>query len=160
MWRSVSITAFIAGWLLASHCAIADPATTVHTTFYSINGSTAAELNSQMKSRGPHGNWAYTRWYVRWSGSCQVTLEISHTYPRWTNEREAPGSLQRSWNHMMSRLQLHENGHAQHGKNAATEVERSGCRGNVMSIIQKWAAQDEVYDKQTNHGRTQGVALP
>ena len=140
-------------------CGSAQSATTVHTGYYSITGTTVDELIAQMKSRGPHDGWAYTHWSVHWSGNCRVTLRIDYTSPRWTNESDAPASLQQSWDTMVGRLHVHENGHAQHGRKAASEIGRSGCR-NPMSIIRKWAEQDKIYDAQTNHGRKQGVSLP
>ncbi len=145
--------------VLSAHEAVAQSSTVVRTSRYPIEGSTAAELRAQMKRDGPKGSWAYTHWYVRWTGTCQVSLQIDYTYPRWINEKQAPAALQRNWEHMMSRLRLHEDGHAQHGRNAAREIAQSHC-SNPMAIIHKWAAQDAIYDRETQHGRKQGVALP
>jgi predicted secreted Zn-dependent protease len=146
--------------LAASSKAGAEPAVKVTTTYYAIGGTMSAELKAQMRSLGPHGFWAYTRWYVRWTGACRVSLEISYTYPRWTDEGSAPPQLRAEWNRMMERLRAHEQGHGQHGRNAAREVEQSGCRDDPRRITGKWAEQDKVYDTQTSHGRAQGVVLP
>jgi predicted secreted Zn-dependent protease len=145
---------------MASQEAVADPSISVRTTYYPIAGTTSAELRSQMKALGPQGYWAYTRWYVRWTGDCRLSVEISYTYPRWTNQDKAPAALRSAWKDMMAHLKSHEEGHGQHGRNAAQEIEKSRCKGDPKSITRKWADQDKVYDAQTNHGRNQGVVLP
>ena len=137
----------------------AKPSLRVNTKYYSISGTTAAQLKAQMRSKGPKGKWAYTKWYVRWSGNCRLSVSISYTYPRWANNSQASRPLQQSWHRMMARLRVHERGHARHGINAATEIERAGCKGNPASITSKWARQDKIYDRQTRSGITQGVVL-
>ena len=154
------LLALLATLAAAPQRAGAEPAVTVNSTYYAITGTTSAELKAQMKSLGPQGYWAYTTWNVNWTGNCRVSLKISYTYPRWTNQGSAPPALRAAWNQMMTNLRTHEEGHGQHGKNAAKEIEQSHCRSDPKTITQKWAAQDKTYDAQTNHGRTQGVVLP
>jgi predicted secreted Zn-dependent protease len=145
---------------LALRNASAEPAVSYVTKGYDIWGTTSAELRAQMNKHGPRGNWAYTDWYVTWTPNCRVSLRITFTFPHWINQNDATNALRVEWTHMLTNLQTHEQGHAQHGRNAAAEVEASGCHGNPKSITDKWARQDKVYDDQTDHGRTQGVALP
>jgi predicted secreted Zn-dependent protease len=140
--------------------AAAEPSVSVRTTYYPIAGSSVDELKSQMKSNGPQGYWAYTRWYVRWTGDCRVSVEISYTYPQWTDQAKAPPALQSAWTAMIAKLKVHEEGHGRHGTNAAQEVERSRCQGDPKAITRKWAEQDKVYDAETSHGLKQGVVLP
>lgn len=158
MNRSLSVIA-LALLVLPMPRAAAEPATHVTTTYYAITGTTAAELKSQMQSLGPHGHWAHTVWSVQWSDACRVSLTISFAYPRWTNQASAPTALRAQWNRMIGSLQAHEQGHAAHGRSAAREIEQSRCR-DPRSVIDKWAQQDRTYDAQTDHGRSQGVALP
>ena len=161
MWRGFTLLGAASAVLLAgSPRAAAEPAVTMNTTYYSITGTTSAELKAQMRSRGPQGYWAYTRWYVRWSGDCRISLEISYGFPKWENQAQAPAELQAAWNQMMTALRTHEQGHAENGRSAAREIEASRCAGDPKAIVRKWAEQDKVYDAQTNHGRTQGVVLP
>jgi hypothetical protein len=87
-------------------------------------------------------------------------VEISYTFPQWTNQDKTPAALQVAWIQMISRLRLHEEGHGQHGKNAAAEIEQSHCQGDPKSITRKWAEQDKVYDTQTEQGQIQGAVLP
>lgn len=135
-----------------------DPEIRIHT--YSIRGKSSAELRAQMAANGPEGWWAYTQWYVRWTGDCQVSLSIDYTMPKWENENAAPANLRTSWNRMIAKLWAHEQGHGRHGIEAAKEIIKSGCNGNPRDITDKWAEQDRVYDRETNHGVNQGVSLP
>lgn len=157
--RSLPIAWALAILYVAAAPARADePEIRIHT--YSICGATAAELRAQMAANDPEGWWAYTQWYVRWTGDCQVSLSIDYTMPTWEDENEAPAELQAAWNRMIDRLWLHEQGHGRHGLEAAKEIIQSGCEGNPRDITDKWAEQDRVYDRETNHGVRQGVSLP
>ncbi|GIL00561.1 MAG: hypothetical protein BroJett030_04600 [Alphaproteobacteria bacterium] len=128
--------------------------------YYPIRGTTAAELKAQMAANGPQGWWAYTRWFVRWTGDCKVTVSIDYTMPKWLDEGEAPAGLQDNWNRMFVNLWNHELGHGRHGVIAANEIVASRCAGNPRDITDRWAEQDRIYDSVTRHGVNQGVALP
>lgn len=128
--------------------------------YYPIRGTSSAELKAQMKANGPNGWWAYTTWYVRWTGDCRVSLTIDYTMPKWTNAAAAPAKLRSAWDRMYANLKAHEEGHGRHGIEAAREVAQSKCKGDPRRITNKWATQDKVYDAKTNHGVAQGVVLP
>ena len=162
LMSSLFLRGFAAALLLSSSAssALAKPRVSANTNYYSIAGTTAAQLKAQMRSKGPNGKWAWTKWYVRWTGSCKTSVTITYTYPRWANRNQAPASLQKSWDRMMANLRTHEKGHTQHGINAAAEIERTRCKGNPMSIIKKWAQRDKTYDSRTRSGATQGGVLP
>lgn len=137
----------------------AEPVVVVKTNYYSVSGDTAAQLKDQMWRKGENGWWGYTRWFVRWTGACQITVAVTYTLPRWINKHSAPAGLKKSWERMMANLRTHEEGHAQFGINAAQEISRSGCNANQHAIVRKWAHQDKVYDNRTRSGLTQGVTL-
>lgn len=139
--------------------AAAEVKATVTTKYYDIKGKSASQLKAQMKRHGPQGFWAYNNWYVRWTGDCKVSLEVDYTFPRWTNRGSAPAGLRDRWDRMIRNLIIHEQGHEQHGRNAAREIDETRCAGDPMEIIDKWANQDKVYDRKTHHGETQGVVL-
>jgi predicted secreted Zn-dependent protease/pimeloyl-ACP methyl ester carboxylesterase len=144
------------------NAAMAKPRVSVKTKYFSVTGTTANELRAQMVSKGPNpGEFssAYTKWYVRWTGSCRTSVTITYTYPKWENRTQASVSLQKIWDRYVANLRTHEKGHGQHGINAAAEIERSRCKGNPKAIINKWAQEDRAYDIQTAHGKTQGVSL-
>ncbi len=135
-------------------------AQTAGTHFYDINGSTAKELKAAMAESGPQGYWAYTTWYVHWSGDCQISVKIDYTMPHWANRADGNLQLQAEWDRMIAHLWEHEQGHGQHGIEAASEIEASHCASDPHTITDKWANEDKAYDAQTNHGVTQGVQLP
>lgn len=132
--------------------------TRVEKNYYDISGSSGRELKEAMHARGPHGYWAYTQWHVSWSSHCNIKLKITYTYPRWVDRDEAPAYLVRSWNRMMANLVAHEEGHGDHGIQAAKEISENDCR-NAKGITRNWAAEDKRYDKRTNHGAREGVRL-
>lgn len=127
--------------------------------YYNIQGVSAAQLKAQMKRKGPKGFWAYTQWWVNWSGSCQLSVKLTYTFPKWVNNSKAPKSLRASWKRMIKKLWIHERGHGQNGINAAREIEKARC-SNPMKIIRKYNSQDKKFDLRTRHGRAQGVKLP
>ncbi len=138
----------------------AKPSIKTQTKYYSVQGTNFQELKQQMNRKGPSGYWAYARWDVRWTGKCKLSVTLKYTYPKWTNISAAPKSTQKAWKRMMTALKKHEQGHGQHGINAAREIEKHGCGKNSNAIISKWGRQDKKYDAQTRHGITQGVKLP
>ena len=103
---------------------------TSQTQLYDIAGSTAEELKDAMAQNGPHGYWAYTTWYVRWSASCEISVQINYTMPRWLDRDAAAPALRDAWDRMMKNLWRHERGHAEHGFKAASEIEASHCAGD------------------------------
>lgn len=149
----VLVTAF---WSNISYSA---PSVSVKTKYYDIKGTSASELRRQMRRRGPQGYWALAIWNVRWSGRCKLSVSISYTYPRWSNEGTASSALRKKWGSMLKNLIKHEKGHGQFGINAAKEIEKSRCRTNPKTIIKKWARKDVLYDRRTDHGGKFGVKL-
>jgi len=140
--------------------ALAKPTISTEKIFYEITGSTSSELKAQMKKKGPRGFWARAEWYVRWTDRCKVSVELTYTYPQWTNRKSASKKLQESWDYMMAALREHEEVHGQHGINAAEEIEASKCKGNPRIITNKWAQRDRDFDRETRHGTLEGVVLP
>jgi predicted secreted Zn-dependent protease len=129
---------------------------------------------------------ANTRWHVALHylvqpipGGCKlidftVTVEGTMTLPRWIDSNAAPRSLVRSWDAMAAAMRVHESGHYAHGIEAAREIgalreafpRAADCRaldkeidGNARAILDKYAALDAQYDRDTKHGQTQGAIL-
>jgi predicted secreted Zn-dependent protease len=126
--------------------------------YYNVTGTTAKELKKDMKQNGPNGYWAYARWYINWSGNCQVDVTINYTMPRWQNRTNTPKKLQDSWDKMIANLKAHEEVHGSHGIKAANAIVASKCQ-SAHDIITKWANEDKNFDARTGHGRKQGVIL-
>ena len=155
LFAAIAVASFV-----GAAAALAAPKVTVNTSYYPISGRSTSDLIEQMRQRGPNGFWAYTRWYVRWTGDCRVSVSIDYTYPQWTDRDRAPPYTRRLWDKMMTARRRHEEGHGRHGLNAAAEVEKSRCAGDPRAITRKWAARDKAYDARTAHGRKEGVVLP
>ncbi len=155
MFRAV----LIAGILFFAGAADAKPRVTSNTVYYNVSGTSAADIRQELREKGPNGYWAYTNWYVRWTGKCQVSVEIDITLPRLINRGQLPDSFLAEWDEMIVALTAHENRHAEHGLNAAEEIEAANCR-RAHDIIDKWAEQDRVLDRETQNGYLEGVDLP
>ena len=136
----------------------AEPETKVFKKTYAVSGRTGREIKKQMAEKGPSGFWALTRWDIRWSSDCKVSLTITQTYPRLEDRAKVPLSVRNQWDSMLRLLEMHEQGHRHIGQEAAKELIAEHCK-NARSIIAKWARQDEIYDFTTDHGAKQGVTL-
>lgn len=135
------------------------PSVSVKTKYYNIKGSSAKGLKQQMRRHGPKGYWASTTWRVHWSSKCKLSVAISYTYPRWSDKKKASPALRNKWDSMLKNLKKHEKRHGLFGINAAKEIEKSHCGKKNHSIVIKWAKQDKIYDRRTDHGRNEGVKL-
>ena len=164
---------------------------TVKRDDYKLTGSSESDLRHEMDVEGPvdHSTHfdAHTNWYLKWSypfdnssGQCAtgpvtVSLEITYQLPEWDGDPSAPPALTDKWRRYEQALQAHEDGHAEHGRDAADEVERtltalppaSDCptmdriaNAKAQAIIDAHAQDDVAYDRDTQHGATQGARFP
>jgi predicted secreted Zn-dependent protease len=169
------------------------PAEQVHFDYYPIAGSTADELRSQMLERGPVEQLegrrydAKTQWTVNWSyqykksgdqcaiGSVKGNIATTFILPKWQPPAQAPRSLVAEWRQYSAALQIHENGHKNHGIAAGKDIlhalsslpSYSNChdldqavQATTQKIIKTYNQQDIAYDRQTRHGSTQGAIFP
>lgn len=129
---------------------------------------------------------ARTKWDVKWRyglsqipGGCRiqsVTTSVHVTYfmPRWKNPAEGSPELRKKWNKFVKALQIHEDGHKDHGIHAAQEIEAGiaqlrplrSCNDmqraadtTANSILEKYRKKDLYYDILTIHGATQGAVF-
>lgn len=126
--------------------------------------------------------YAYTRWNVqhdyRWweeaDGRCRITsvqvqLKTRIQFPRL---HAVPVALRQRSERAMAALQAHELGHHAFGQRAARKIEslilllpeQSSCvrltqevDARAARVIDEFSAQEREYDRQTEHGRTQGA---
>lgn len=196
-WRTLIRFSFGLGlalafcWVGISQAWSASPNIRSQVNYYTITGTTASALRQQMNQLGPPGNNgrrfdAYTKWNVAWnyryglvSDRCRITsltvnTDMTYTMPQWQNLKQAPRSLQQQWQGYYQALQLHEEGHANHGRAATQEIwqrlshlNQPTCASmsqianqTVQTIINRYAQKDIDYDRQTDHGRTQGAVFP
>jgi predicted secreted Zn-dependent protease len=124
-------------------------------------------------------------WTYNWSApankkSCKidevhVIATIQMTLPQWEDELLFDIDLQSQWDDYLKNLITHEQGHVENGKKAAQEVEEvllqvpeqyncdllnSEIDRVANKIINTHNDWDVTYDKDTQHGKTQGAVFP
>lgn len=144
---------------LLSTEAAAEPVIRETVVTYKVYGNTFSELRDNMKQDGPNGYWAYTSWYVNWTSSCRVTVQVKLTIPELADRAALTSRQLEQWDQMMVALIAHEKIHASYGISAAKEIEHRNCN-NAQSVIKSWNQRDLDLDRNTDHGRFQGVELP
>jgi predicted secreted Zn-dependent protease len=130
---------------------------------------------------------AVTNWRLSWQpvtsvsgqrcsiSSLNVSLTIEIVMPRWVNEIGAQQGLSTNWRTYLTGLLNHEHGHKDIALAGADEVRalvkaatpHPSCEAAVAAInaagkaiLDKTVASQRQYDRETNHGRDQGVRLP
>lgn len=175
--------------LLASASTSAAPSRGPVYTPYAISASTAEELIAQMSRLGPPQQDGRrfpggASWRLNWQysttqhgsrcriGQLRVNLETTITLPQWQQRDQADPELGAEWDAFLAQLDVHEQGHVQHGMEAAEEVRHAlnGMSGSCSAlaeqanqrgtqIVEQYNQRDRDYDQQTRHGRTQGAVL-
>ena len=175
--------------LLMPALAAAAPKVTEETVSYDVAGSTVSELLRDMGRRGAvdrdgHRYDADTRWFVTWQyrfqrtdGGCRlepvtVSLRIQYIMPRLKSGLPVTADVRERWDSFVAHLKTHEQGHGQHGRDAARDVEQTlrrlvrSCDGidaaanaAARQVISRYNRLDVEYDDKTRHGFTQGAVL-
>lgn len=158
MFSKITPAVVLAAMVACPTPGMAKPKVTQMVRHYTVSATTIAGLKQEMRQRGPNGFWAFTEWYVRWTGSCRLSVEVTYTMPKHANPGAMPAAVRQKWDAMLRALTAHEENHGRHGIMAAQEIEADGCR-NGDAIIRKYNARDKNYDKKTRHGMTEGVVL-
>jgi predicted secreted Zn-dependent protease len=136
----------------------AAPKVSQKTSYYKVSATSIPALIDELNRSGPQGHWAYTSWYVKWTGSCKLSVDIAYTLPKHGNPSAMPADVRRKWDAMIDALTRHEHQHGGFGVSAAQEIERAGCK-NGDAIIAKYASEEKKFDKRTNHGIKDGATL-
>lgn len=127
---------------------------------------------------------AYTGWSVKWSygfvrgpdqcsaNPVRVSVEVTYTLPRWRMPVDVDPRLHARWTRYMGSLRRHEDGHRDIGVHAGEEVRRrieamaarSDCEtldrdANRVGheVVDNYRRIEKAYDRDTNHGATQGA---
>lgn len=184
------LTVFISLWLAMTSNVFATPQIHITQSSYNVHGTTAQAMRAEMNTQGPldHGNHvdAMTTWYIKWHynyssrGYCAltnivVTGDINYHLPQWVDAAKSDAVLQNKWNNYLVKLRFHEEGHADNGKNAASEIERAlqtlpaapncnlldaNATAAARAILKQHNDWDLKYDTDTRHGATQGAVFP
>ena len=107
--------------------------------------------------------------------SFDVLVEVRYTFPQWNPAEAASPGVINSWQRYEDAIKLHEKGHARFGREAAArmlreivvEDEQAASRSELKAsidarcrdIVSQARTAEVAYDKQTDHGRTQGARL-
>lgn len=145
--------------VISTVASFANPTINTQWQTYSVTSATPDQILRELNQKGPNGYWGYTRWYVRWTNDCQVSLEILYTMPKHERPNAMSAHTRARWDKMIVALAAHEQRHGAHGISAARELVQVNCR-NGDAIIAKWSEQDRLYDQRTGHGRTEGAVFP
>lgn len=156
---------------------------------YTVHLQTGQTLHQALQAATPivvdgrrfHG---YTRWNVRWnyrwwreaSGRCaitEVTTRLS-TEVQLPELRNASQQQQASFDRYLHALAQHEQGHAQFGRDAAQAIDQGIARLPAAAdcatlereadalgrrLLQEHVEREKQYDRDTDHGATQGARL-
>lgn len=159
--------------------------------FYAIAPANRYDIRSELNSRSPvaatgHDFTGHTDWRLHLSfhsqlqaGVCRIsdatiTLLVRYTLPRLDDNYFYDWATESAFNRYYSALLTHEQGHAESGQLAASELQaslgrlrsRNGCPALRQSvdasfnrILDKYRQRDIDYDRRTDHGRSQGADL-
>ncbi|GAB5534082.1 MAG: hypothetical protein Rubg2KO_03310 [Rubricoccaceae bacterium] len=157
---------------------------------YPVSGTTERDILHSMRTDGPNtggssffgltGSESSFQIQPRMDGEhcvaddVRVELAVTITLPEWEPIGDAPYEVQRDWSRFSTALKRHEDGHRQiaaDGANATREalqqLRRTTCgqvEADARQLAQRIADQTEAehirYDRETDHGRTQGAEWP
>lgn len=144
---------------LAATSTIARPHMRETVTTYPVSGANPEEIRRYLDENGPNGSWGYTNWELKWSGNCIVQLRVYYVRPELINRDIHSGSYLAAWDQMIVALIAHQKLYGDHGRGAAIEVERRGCR-RTDPIIDKWLEQDRLLQAEEQINGAPGVNLP
>ncbi len=162
---------------------------TASTHFYEVEGADLLSLLASLGQRGPRDGsevWAArTAWVLRWSyqpvsgsgcrvDAARVDLDLTYTYPRWNAPTSAMPALVAAWDGYLAQVALHEDGHREIAEGAASDLVRvlealpsqatcvalaGTARMAAGDLLARHAQAQAAYDRDTEHGMTQGAVL-
>jgi len=128
---------------LIPHLGAADPVITKTYSYFSISGSTGAELERELSLRGPMLAHTGTRHpgatriklggsvsYESFEGRCRVIkamvkLETHLTLPRWKSRASASKDTRLVWDTLSADIKRHEERHAEIARQHARKMEKA-----------------------------------
>ena len=126
-------------------------------------------------------------WHIEWhtcvqpvGAGCRLlgvhsTVHVTYTLPRWADRNAASPALQARWDRYAGNLLAHEKGHGTVAMTVAGQLEKDlvglvdledcdSVRGEaarrVDAVMRDGEAMQNEYDRQTEHGGTQGAVFP
>ena len=157
----------------------------IQTIYYEVSGRTPAELVASIDQCRPTERDGQTDWYIKWRywyepqrGQYVITsfaadVEIRYSMPKWIGEDQVDSAVREEWQRYIDCLTVHESLHGQIAMDCADAMkqhfssnvvgtkERQAIGKAVDSVclrfIEEYAVKEVAYDKDTDHGRTQGA---
>ena len=152
-------------------------------SYYDIEGTTEEELRAQLDEMGPVDSSGYkgdalAEWNISWnwpgygSGDCdlsqaEVSYEVKVLFPRWNPPEDASNNLVLKWFNYTYRLTKHEQGHVDfvvgNYGDVLEAIQGANCEtadAAAETAVEQFRAFDLEYDRQTDHGATQGARFP
>jgi predicted secreted Zn-dependent protease len=134
------LAACATAWSIGAPPVSAEPLVRIHTSYYYVDGPSAAVLAAQIDQNGPAGadgrRYAgKTKWDVQWKFKHEqhgvtcamkgvaVAVGVAQTLPRWRSEKKGVAALKTRWQQFADALKRHEDGHKDHGLAAGREIE-------------------------------------
>jgi predicted secreted Zn-dependent protease len=186
--QCIKIFVAAASFIIASSIS-AQPVIQTDFLFYDIYPDSKDDIWPEMHDKTLVENsrrTGHTHWHVRWTykwkkkdNDCEIKqvntfLTVTYTLPRIPDDHVVHADVRDSFDRYYEALFKHEEEHKNSGLYAALEIEDAiinlgsfrKCRdldaaaektGN--SIIKKFNKRDEDYDRETDHGRTEGARI-
>lgn len=128
----------------------------------------------------------YTKWFVKWqyrwwktNKDCKITtvnttLDVTYTLPKIPSNHPADAEARQVFQRYFNALFKHEENHKNSGLFAARTIEKSllnlgtfpncpslkvAAESKAQQIIQQYRQRDIDYDRQTDHGRKEGIMI-
>ncbi len=144
---------------------------------------------NQFGRKDEYGNhWdAYTEWFITWfypyaqnadgcsTGEIEVEVEVNFEFPEWNIPANASRDLISQWDDFLRALQKHEDGHREIAIDAACEILQDinslpsypsclkldeAVETTTEQILDLYREREKDYDRDTEHGKSQGVSFP
>jgi predicted secreted Zn-dependent protease len=160
-------------------------AESITTTYYRVGGATAGEVRADILRKGRKGWDGYTDWYLSWQfrwnhsgGHCaisSVTANLRATVILPQLDRRPDRAWENRWTSYLRALTRHEQDHVEIARRGAREVEsairalapapscgslESSANAAGHAVVARVRRAQDQFDRDTEHGRTQGVIFP
>jgi len=182
----VKVISFLISVVISS-VALAEPLVSEEYEYYYVNPNTRADILTSLKENSPireHGKTMYgisnsdVKWNFKWKYNSQicwitsVNTKVTTTYilPKLI---EGGSGIDSFWDNWYPNLLTHEKGHHKLAVDVAEEIEEKirkmpsyltcdllekNANNIGLKSISKLRRLQKDYDKQTNHGETQGAS--
>ncbi len=170
----LTVGALASGLLLGGCQSLQQSQVSVH--YYKISGTTTADLDSEIKLKGPKINGglhavavARIKMYPKVTyekidkgcriDSAKVTVDAHVTLPKWTGRDSASPTLGRAWDNIDRYTRLHEATHVNMAFNYAKKIEDSvlalptmkkcdTLRARTKSIVERYLREHDVAQRK------------